>query len=91
MNKYQRRRSNEDDRPGIRGSFSASLLCADPNGEPDIVGDRTVGDFGVAAPRSSKQTIMMMICTEEIANKSIVASLSEPKPSEQQINQSNPL
>lgn len=89
MNKYQRRRSNEDDRPGIRGSFSASLLCADPNGEPDIVGDRTVGDFGVAAPRSSKQT--MMICKEEIVNESIVASLSEPKPSEQQINQSNPL
>lgn len=56
-----------DDRPGIRGSFSASLFCADPNGEPDIVGDRTVGDFGVAAP---KQMMMMMICAEKIVNES---------------------
>ncbi len=38
------------DLPGIRVSFSASLFCADPNGELDIVGERTVGDFGVAEP-----------------------------------------
>jgi hypothetical protein len=41
--------------PGVFGSFSVSLLCAEPIGEPDIVGERIVGDFGVAAPMNRIQ------------------------------------
>jgi hypothetical protein len=47
------KKSKIDYLPGIRVSFSASLLCPDPNGEPDIVGERTVGDFGVAEPKDN--------------------------------------
>lgn len=36
--------------PGVFESFSPSLLCAEPNGELGIVGERTVGDFGVTEP-----------------------------------------
>ena len=42
--------------PGVRGSFSVSLLCAEPIGEPDMVGERTVGDLGVAAPEKKNET-----------------------------------
>ena len=44
------RRSIDEVLPGVRGSFSASLFAAEPNGEPEIVGERTVGDLGVAEP-----------------------------------------
>ncbi|CAF4562784.1 unnamed protein product, partial [Rotaria socialis] len=40
--------------PGILVSFSASLFCAEPNGELDNAGERTVGDFGVAEPTIKK-------------------------------------
>ncbi|CAF4154867.1 unnamed protein product, partial [Rotaria magnacalcarata] len=36
--------------PGILVSFSASLFCPEPTGELDNVGERAVGDFGVAEP-----------------------------------------
>lgn len=31
-------------------SVSVSLLCAEPNGEAESVGERIVGDMGVAEP-----------------------------------------
>jgi hypothetical protein len=31
-----------------------SLFCAESIGEPEKVGERTVGDFGVAVPRDKK-------------------------------------
>ena len=47
-NEYQTLKSH--DLPGDLGSFSVSLLCVEPIGEPDMVGERKVGDFGVAIP-----------------------------------------
>ncbi len=38
--------------PGIFVSFSVSLFCAEPNGEPDILGEWIVGDIGVAEPEN---------------------------------------
>jgi len=35
-------------------------LCPDPNGEPDIVGERPVGDLGVAEPRLHKKKIELL-------------------------------
>ena len=37
------------DQPGTLGSFSVSLLYAELIDEQGIVGERIVGDFGVAA------------------------------------------
>jgi hypothetical protein len=54
-NKTKQRMINEeisgDSKPGVLWSFSVSLLCAESIGEPEKVGERTVGDFGVAVPR----------------------------------------
>lgn len=52
--------------PGIRVSFSASLFCPDPMGELDIVGERSVGDFGVAQPKNHK---IKMIIQKKISRK----------------------
>jgi hypothetical protein len=50
-----RKSSEQLGSPGVRGSFSASLLCAEPIGDPDMVGERIVGDLGVAAPEDRDQ------------------------------------
>lgn len=42
-------------------SFSVSLFCAEPIGEPDRVGERTVGDIGVAEPESIEKEFILVL------------------------------
>ena len=73
--------------PGDLGSFSTSLLCAEPSGEPDKVGERIVGDLGVAVPTNiinqdegNKKKYMLIVAL--INHEQLEACLSQSYSSE---------